>query len=472
MHIPETGGADANQPPDRARSVRVPILTRVEGEGGLLVRIDGDVVRDVELSIYEPPRLFEALLRGRSFAEVADITARICGICPIAYQMTAVQAIENAMQIEIAPAIKNLRRLLYCGEWIESHALHIHLLHAPDFFGCASGIELARRFPEEVKRGLQLKKTGNRLLEILGGRAIHPINVAVGGFYRVPRREELRELIPDFEHCLQAAIETAKWVAGFPLPDFDVDYDSVAMVHDADYPITQGDIASTDGTRLTANDYEKHFVEEQVPHSTAFHSLRLPTRATYLVGPLARLRLNVDRLSPAARETASQIGWSTPGSNPYGTIVARALEVVHAFEEGLNHLREYTPPAQPHAKFQVVAGEGSSTTEAPRGLLYHRYQIDSAGRIELAKIVPPTSQNQAQIESDIRRLLPSILRADDRTIAWECEKLVRSYDPCISCSTHFLKVRIEGRSSTHGVGPTHGVGLTHRSGPTHDVGPT
>ena len=450
MSVPDSQPGEANtgsEPPaDNAqRCVRVPILTRVEGEGGLVVRLDGQTIRDVELSIYEPPRLFEALLRGRSFTEVADITARICGICPIAYQMTAVQAIENAMQIEIPPAIRELRRLLYCGEWIESHVLHIHLLHAPDFFGCESGIELAQRFPREVKRGLQMKKFGNRLLEVLGGRAIHPINVAVGGFYRAPRREELTGLIPDFQACLQAAIETVRWVADLPMPDLTVQYNSVAMTHEAEYPITHGDIVCSDGMRLNAASYDEHFSEEQVPHSTALHSYRMPGRETYLVGPLARMNLNVQRLSPEARHLAEEIGWSQLPGNPYRAIVARALEVVHAFEEALVHLRAYTPPAEPCVPYKVVAGEGAASTEAPRGLLVHRYRIDASGRVEFAKIVPPTSQNQAQIESDIRKLLPAIIEGDDRSVGLQCEKLIRSYDPCISCSTHFLKVRIEGR---------------------------
>lgn len=427
------------------RRVHVPILTRVEGEGGLLVRLDGQEIRDVQLAIYEPPRLFEAMLRGRSFDEVADITARICGICPVAYQMTAVQALESAMGIEVTPEIRRLRQLLYCGEWIESHALHMHLLHAPDFFDCASGIELARRFPEEVKRGLQMKKFGNRLLEVLGGRAIHPINVAVGGFYGVPRREELRALIPDFQWCLRAAIDTAKWVAEFPFREFEVDYQYVSLHNAQQYPIMHGQVCTSDGTRLDVSDYESFFFEEQVPHSTALHSYRVKDRQRYFVGPLARINMNRETLSPAASRVADEIGWQTPCFNPYRGIVARALEVIHAFEVALAILEQYVPPQQARVRFAIRQGEGCAATEAPRGLLYHRYQVDADGRIRFAKIVPPTSQNQAQIEADLRQLLPSLLAEEDKTIAIECERLVRSYDPCISCSTHFLKLRIEGR---------------------------
>ena len=182
----------------KSRTIKVEALTRVEGEGGLYVRLDGERVDDVKLSIYEPPRFFEAFLRGRELEEVPDITARICGICPVAYQMSAVHALEAALGVTISPEIHRLRRLLYCGEWIESHALHMHLLHAPDFFGVDSGIDLAGRFPDEVNRGLRLKKHGNELLEVLGGRAIHPINVAVGGFYKAPKKDDLLGLLPDF----------------------------------------------------------------------------------------------------------------------------------------------------------------------------------------------------------------------------------------------------------------------------------
>ena len=429
------------------RRIRVPILTRVEGEGGLYVRVEGREVRDCQLSIYEPPRLFESLLLGRSYEEVADITARICGICPIAYQMTAVQALEQAMEVPVLPEIERLRRLLYCGEWIESHVLHVHLLHAPDFFDCPSGIDLAKRFPDEVKRGLRMKKFGNRLLEVLGGRAIHPVNVAVGGFYRLPKREELTALIPDFERCLGDAIQTTKWVATLPFIDFEVPYDYVAMVHDRDYPITLGQISDGKGQRISIEDYEQHFSERQVPHSTALQSVQSRESLSYFVGPLARIHWNRQKLSSAALRTADEIGWETC-YNPYRSIIARSLEVIHAFDEALTILKDYHPRFPARSNFQVRAGQGCSATEAPRGLIYHRYHIDDRGKIEFAKIVPPTSQNQAQIEADLRQLVPPLLNQSDESLGIACERLVRNYDPCISCSTHFLKIRIDRRDSS------------------------
>jgi len=392
------------------RSIKVKALTRVEGEGGLHVRMNGEVVEDVELSIYEPPRFFEAFLNGRPLEDVPDITARICGICPVAYQMSSVHALEAALGVQISPEIRRLRRLLYCGEWIESHALHMHLLHAPDFFDVDSGMDLAAKFPDEVNRGLQLKKHGNSLLEVLGGRAIHPINVAVGGFYRAPKREELQALIPDFEWGLQAAIEATQWVANFDFPDFERDYEMVSLSHSDEYPFNEGRVVTTSGLDIAVDDYEQHFEEYQVPHSTALHSEQKPGRTCYHVGPLARFNLNRDRLMSTALRVADEIGFTAPCNNPFKAIIARGLEVIHAYEEALSILRDYRPIQPPRIEYGYREGQGSAATEAPRGLIYHRYKVDSDGKVVFSMIVPPTSQNQRQIEDDLRDYLPLALR--------------------------------------------------------------
>jgi sulfhydrogenase subunit alpha len=445
------------------RTIKVEALSRVEGEGGLHVSFQGDLVQEVRLSIYEPPRFFEAFLQGRPLTEVPDIVARICGICPIAYQMSSVHALERALGVVTGPEIRRLRRLLYCGEWIESHALHIHLLHAPDFFGCDSGLELVEHCRDEFQRGLRLKKHGNQLLEMLGGRAIHPVNVAVGGFYRAPRREEVAPLIPAFEWGLEAAVETTRWVAGFNFPDFERPYEMVSLSHPDEYPMNEGRIASTSGLSIHVGEYERQFEERQVKHSTALHSVRRrgrfvagasrPEQSTgtappktgnsYLVGPLARVNLNFDCLSARARRVAAEIGFSVPCCNPFKAIIARSLELIHAYEEGLDILRTYRPFSPPRIEWIAKAGEGCAATEAPRGLIYHRYVVDAEGKVTFAKIVPPTSQNQSQIEDDLRAWLPGILSDDERQMALGCERLIRCYDPCISCSTHFLKLTVE-----------------------------
>ncbi len=439
---PPTGPAD---PRDgiATRTIRVENLTRVEGEGGLDIRLRDGQLDVVELRIFEPPRFFEAMLRGRPLEEAPDITARICGICPVAYQMSSVHAMEAALGITPGESIRLLRRLLYCGEWIESHALHVHLLHAPDFLGYDGSLEMARDFPDLVTRGLQIRKVGNRLLEILGGRAVHPINVAVGGFFQSPRRQPLTELIPELERALQLAIDATRWVAGFDFPDVDSAYDTVCLFHPDDYPLCEGRIETSDGVSITSDDFEALFVERQVPHSTAMQAIRSDTGETYLLGPLARINRCREQLLPTARRLADEIGWVTPCNNPFRMIIARSLEIVHAIEESLQIIRRYQPPKTPRVRFQPRAGSGSAATEAPRGLLYHRYTVNDAGEIEHANIIPPTSQNQSQIERDLRALLPAMLTESDTVVAERCEKLIRCYDPCISCSTHFLKVNLE-----------------------------
>jgi coenzyme F420-reducing hydrogenase alpha subunit len=438
------------QPPDpppagagQLRTIKVGAITRVEGEGALSIRLLDGKVQGLELRIYEAPRYFEALLRGRKLEEAPDITARICGICPVAYQMSAVHAMESALGISITPEIRQLRRLLYCGEWIESHALHIHLLHAPDFLGYESGIAMAKDYPDEVKRGLRLKKHGNELVAILGGRAIHPINVAVGGFYRAPTLDELNALVSDLKWGIDAGVEATRWVAGFDFPDFDREYDLVSLVHPDEYPMNEGDIGVSSGAaRVSVQNYEQEFQEAQVPHSTALHSVRKSTQAPYLVGPLARVNMNWRKLAPAAKQVAVEFGFDRGCKNPYRGIIARAIEVVHAYEEALAIIASYRPLNPCRVKYQYREASGCAATEAPRGMLYHRYAVGADGLIREAKIVPPTSQNQGQIEADLRDLLPNVLQETDDAVARVCEDLVRSYDPCISCATHFLRVDV------------------------------
>ncbi len=425
--------------------IEVPILTRVEGEGGVTIRIEGGSITAVQLRIFEPPRLFESLLRGRPLEDAPDITARICGICPVAYQMSSIHALEAALGVEITPEIRRFRRLLYCGEWIESHGLHMHLLHAPDFFGATSGIELVQRFPKEVQRGLQLKKFGNRLLEALGGRAIHPINVCVGGFHRWPKRDDLLKLIPDFQWGLEAAIAATQWVAGFDFPDFTTPCEFVSLNHADEYPMNAGDIVSTTGLRVPVTEYDTHFVEQHVPHSTALQAVRRVGHTPFLLGPLSRVNLNRDRLCEPARRVADEIGFETLCRNPYKAIIARGLELIHAYHEALSILQSDLPRGPAHIDYQPANGSGCAATEAPRGLLFHHYEINADGKLVTARIIPPTSQNQRQIEHDLHDRLTAQLAegATREQLAGECERLVRTYDPCISCATHFLRIRWE-----------------------------
>ncbi|PQO25639.1 Ni/Fe hydrogenase subunit alpha [Blastopirellula marina] len=436
------------QPTER-RTIEVKAISRVEGEGRLHLRVRGNVIEHVELNIYEPPRFFESFLRGRQIHEVPDITARICGICPVAYQMSSCHALEKALGINVSPEIRLLRRLLYCGEWIESHVLHIYLLHAPDFLGYESGISMAVDHREKVERGLELKKIGNDLLEVLGGRAIHPVNITVGGFYRAPSVRDLKALLPRLEWGLQAALETVHWVSKFEFPDFTWDYDLVSLHHEDEYPLNEGQVASSSGAMIPIEDYENHFQERHVEHSTALYSVKAPDNHFYLTGPLARLNNCHDKLSPICLKVFDQTGLTLPLRNNFQSIVARALEVVYAFDEAIRIVKAYQVEVVPsRTPFELRPGEGCHATEAPRGLLYHRYRIGEDHLIAEAKIVPPTSQNQGQIESDLRSYLPQLLSLESEEIAEKSEHLIRNYDPCISCATHFLKMTIDWNSDS------------------------
>ena len=426
----------------KTRNIKVDYLARVEGEGALHIKIEDDKVSDVKLKIFEPPRFFEAFLRDRYFSEAPDIPARICGICPVAYQMSAVHAMENALGVKVDGPLRDLRRLIYCGEWIESHALHIYMLHAPDFLGYEDAIRMAKDHKDIVERGLKLKKTGNEIVALLGGREIHPINVRVGGFYKVFSKNDLEPLKENLKWARDAALETVRWTAKFPFQDFEQDYEFVALNHPTEYPFNEGRLVSSKGLDIDVAEYENYFEEEHVEHSNALHSV-LKGGGSYFVGPMARFNLNFDRLSPMARQAAEEAGLKGACRNPFQSIIVRSVEVLYACDEALRILESYEKPERPYIEAEPKEGVGFSCTEAPRGILYHRYKIDGDGKILEAKIVPPTSQNQKTIENDLWNFVPKYMDLPQDKLTWQCEQAIRNYDPCISCATHFLKLDIE-----------------------------
>lgn len=425
-----------------SRTIKVDYLARVEGEGSLLVKIADDRVTDLKFKIFEPPRFFEAFLRGRDFREAPDIAARICGICPIAYQMSAVHAMEDICGVNIEGQLRELRRLIYCGEWIESHVLHVYMLHAPDFLGYEDAIQMAKDYPDVVKKALTLKKIGNDLMTLVGGREIHPINVRVGGFYRAPEKAEFAAIAERLKWARDAALEMIKLVSTFEFPEFERDYEFVSLRHPSEYPLNEGRLVSTRGLDIEVREYEQHFAEEHVRHSNALHSV-MKGRGPYFVGPLARYNLNFDRLSPHIQQAARNAGLESTCYNPFKSIIVRSVETLFAIEEALRIIANYEKPERPFIHVAPKAGVGCGCSEAPRGICYHRYKIDEHGIIQDAKIVPPTSQNQKTIEEDLRQFIPRFIDLNDEKLTWQCEQAVRNYDPCISCATHFLKLKVE-----------------------------
>jgi sulfhydrogenase subunit alpha len=428
----------------KSRTINVDYLARVEGEGALRVKVKDGAVTDVKFRIFEPPRYFEAFLRGRHYDEVADITARICGICPVAYQMSAVHAIEDAFKIQVSGPLRALRRLIYCGEWIESHALHIFLLHAPDFLGYDDAIRMAKDHRDLVQQALQLKKVGNDIVRTIGGREIHPIAVRVGGFYHVPSRADLGPLAERLKRARDFALQAVAFSATLPFPSFERDYEFVALRHPDEYPFNEGRLVSSSGLDIPVRDYDQHFEETHVAHSNALHS-EMSGRGPYHVGPLARYALNHDRLAPSAKAAAAAAGLGPVCRNPFKSIIVRAVETLLACEDALRIIEQYEPPDRAMVDVRPVAGIGHACTEAPRGVLYHRYRIDAKGIVIDAKIVPPTAQNQKTIEADLREYVSTRLDVPTDALTWQCEQAIRNYDPCLSCATHFLNLTIDRR---------------------------
>jgi sulfhydrogenase subunit alpha len=426
----------------REVTVNVPLMARVEGEGALALRIRDGQIEELKLRIFEPPRLFEKFLEGRRFDEVPDMVARICGICPVAYQMSAVHAIESIFGIAPGPWVRDMRRLFYCGEWIESHSLHIHLLAAPDFLGYASVTDMARDYPEEVRRGMRLQELGNALITLLGGRSVHPVGARVGGFHHAPTPEQAQALLQKLQAALPDAEALVRWTASLELPAAQQDFECVSLRHAQEYPMNEGRIVSNRGLDIGIDAFDREFQELQVPHSTALHCLH--QGKPYLVGPLARLNLNFDRLPEAVQQAAAATGIAWPSGNVYHSIVARAVEIHYALTEAIRLLQAYQRPSQPYVAAAPKAGVGYGCTEAPRGMLWHRYEMDDQGRVLSARIVPPTSQNQARIEEDLRLSIEQFgTDKPEAEIRQRAEVVIRNYDPCISCATHFLDLTVD-----------------------------
>ena len=419
----------------------MPILARVEGEGALDVQIDNQQIQSLQLKIYEPPRLFEKFLEGRSYTELLDMVARICGICPVAYQMSTTHAIEQCFGVEPGPWVRDMRRLFYCGEWLESHSLHIHFLAAPDFLGFKSAPEMAKVYPEEVRRGLRLQSLGHELISVLGGRAVHPVGACIGGFYQAPRPALIKEVLEHVKARLSDCEHLIQWVSSLSLANNSHDFTSVSLRHADEYPMNEGNIVSDSGLVITTDCFDDFFKEFQVPYSTALHCLL--QGKPYLVGPLARLNNNFDHIPTPIKDVLKRVGVCFPSKNMYHSIVARAVEIYYCVLEAQRILEDYVYPESPHVAIKPRAGIGYGCTEAPRGMLWQCFEMDEHGVVKSARIVPPTSQNQARIEEDLHISLQQfgLYKADDELRAYS-EMIIRNYDPCISCSTHFLKMNV------------------------------
>jgi sulfhydrogenase subunit alpha len=424
------------------RLVKTDYLARVEGEGGVVIELEDGKVSKVHMRIFEAPRFFEAFLRGRSPQEVIDFTARICGICPVAYQMSAVHALEAIFRVTVTPAVRDLRRLMYCGEWIESHALHIYLLQGPDFYGLESAWA-GKEYLGLAKQGLSFKKLGNEILTVIGGRPVHPVSVRVGGFFKTPAKKELASLLPGLEKAYADSLTAIKWASGLDFGDHFLDTEFVSLKIAGEYPMNEGRIVSTKGIDASVGGFLESLQEYQVGYSTALHSgiKRDGTLNPYVVGPLSRLNLNHEKLPPEIRSAMKEMGITPPLRNLRMGIVSRSIELAYAFSEAIRLIKGYEEPERTYEDFELSAGAAEWATEAPRGILIHRYEMDGKGRVEKATIIPPTSQNLAHMEKDIRLFAINHIGGPNGFLRRETEKIIRSYDPCISCSAHMVTIK-------------------------------
>jgi coenzyme F420-reducing hydrogenase alpha subunit len=431
-------------------NINVEYLTRVEGHGNIVIDVKNGMLETCRLDIVESPRFFEGMLRGRSVFEAQHITSRICGICACGHSLASIQAAEDALGITPTEQTVKLRKFLLDIEILDSHLLHIYILAAPDLLGVKSFIPLIRTHNDIVRRALRMKKTCNDVCDILVGRHVHPISAIVGGFTKLPRPRDidamlilLRGMQPDMDKTVELA-------ATLKFPEFERDTEYVALVNDDDeYPLFMGDIGSTDGVRMNKKDYRKITNEFIVPHSSAKHT-RL-SRESYAVGSLARFNLNAEKLLPNAKAVAEAVGLKPKCINPYLNTVAQLVESVHCLDHAililedlklhpLNYDEEIVVGLNEQNSIPVRAGNGVGAVEVPRGILFHNYETDKNGVITSANCIIPTNQNTANIEYDMMKLVPEILHMKEKEITLATEMLVRSYDPCISCSAHFLNI--------------------------------
>ncbi len=423
--------------------VDVHYITRVEGHGNIVVDAENGELKRCELQIVETPRFFEAMLRGRPYTEVTHIVSRICGICSVGHQMTSLQALEAAMGVTPSEQTQLLRKLIFHGEILDSHVLHAYMLVAPDFFGVGSVIPLAGSHPEVVLRALRMKKLAGDLCMVLGGRHTHPVTLKVGGFSHLPTKGQLEQLRARFEEAIPDVEATVELYQSLKMPDFERETEYIALRKPDEYAFIGGAIASTDGVERPVADYRAVTNEYLIPHSTAKHTHH--QRDAYMVGALARFNVNHDRLHPMAKAAAEALGLKPICTNPYMNTVAQVVEVAHCIEDGMRlidtllerGIQDEVP------NITVRAGQGAGACEVPRGVLFHEYSVGEDGSIAAANCIIPTGQNLANIEADMRALVPRILDKAQDQIRLALEMLVRAYDPCISCSTHMLDVKFE-----------------------------
>jgi coenzyme F420-reducing hydrogenase alpha subunit len=411
-------------------------ITRIEGHARLTLRIDKGRVDEVSMDVFEGARYFEGILKNRRFDEAPHLASRICGVCSQAHLLTAIKAVEEALGVVSTPQTEILRELLLLGQFIQSHSLHLYFLAFPDYFSVESAMQLAKDHPELLKRGLKLKRLGNDLVQAVGAREVHSITPVIGGFSKMPDEKALSEVLDRLLKAMEDAAETAVFMSVMEFPEFERRTEYISLKKEGTYALLHGNLASTDGLFVPHEEYAKYLQERSKESSTS--KFVLSEGEGYMVGALARINLNRKMLSKRARTLVRELGMSFPSYNPFMNNFAQGVELLHCIERSIEILSELEIEEEDPVEFDVRGGRGVSATEVPRGTLFHEYELDDEGNILYANIITPTTQNLKNMEDDLKGFLPGILDKPKAEVIQATEKLVRSYDPCISCSTHFL----------------------------------
>jgi len=408
-------------------------IARVEGESSVKLELEGGRLKELRLNIWEPPRFFEGFLVGRKFDEVPDIVARICGICPVSHMTTAIRAVEKAFGFTPSAEIKKIRKILALSQILSSHLAHLYVLALPDFFKLNSVVEMLPGFEKEVKRFLRLKDAANSITALFGGRALHPVSMVVGGLTKVPAKAEAEKAADRLEALHEDALGSLKMISGLKYLALKNDIEFVALKGDGEYAVNEGAVSSTKGLGIKEGEYLSYFIEDEVGYSNAKKTI-IKGRGSFMTGALARINIGFDTLSPEAKKAAEDIGFKG-GENPFMNNIAQAVEIVQAFQECASLLRELSLKDY-FEGLKVREGAGSAVTEAPRGMLYHHYEIDRKGIITKANIVTPTAHNSLNLEENLKKLVNENMDKPKDELILLCEMLVRAYDPCFSCSVH------------------------------------
>jgi len=424
------------------RTIALDELTKVEGHAKLRVEMDGRTVRKAELEVFEPSRYFESMVLGKSFDIVPSVSQRICGICSVVHTVTSIKAIEDAMDITPSRQTEDLRRLMLYASTIHSHTAHLFFFAAPDYLGFQDVMEMARKRKDMVRLAIELQRISSGIVKTIGGRSLHPVNPRVGFFNSVPSAEKIQDMVKDFRQLKSLSAKAVNIFSSFRYPKLENRTDYLSLSQNGGYELYDGGITAFEKLKFSPSDYMKYIEEEVVYRSTAKYA-RFGGKP-YMVGAISRMNNNDKNLSPSAKELLKKSKIKIPCFSPFMNNMAQSIEMVHFSDMAIGTLEKYESGGMKaeRPKIKPKSGEGVAACEAPRGTLYHHYKFDKDGKATFANIITPTCQNIRNMESDMQVLVPSIITDSDGKIKRTLEMLIRAYDPCFSCSTHFLDLQL------------------------------